>query len=423
MTTEAASQPKSTTANRLLFFDLVRNVAMLSVILYHAVAAYSTMAPWWSVHDGTSVVADFVRQVFDVFMMPVFFFIAGYFVLSSFQKRGLSSFITDKLKRLGIPWLLVMLTIVPLTIYTLQLKGPVSEAVHGFWNYYLARYLGSFGKVYTGMLPPGQITQMHFWYISLLFAFFLVFGISYQVIRKVHRTSRTAVTVEPIAKPATTASIMRALVLFSVLSIVVTFVTMLIFSDTSWVAINLLLQFQPTKVCIYALIFGLGIYAYQRQWFANAPFFRHPGVWAIVSVLLTAGYVSLGQAVFNHPNDSQMISPALLLTFAAIRSFLCPAILIMLVSFAYKYVNRPIAINQKLAANSFNIYMVHFFFVAILQDILMIWPNGPALAKVGIVLLITLPASYGISLLINRFPRGFAAVLMGLFVLAGIAMR
>ena len=102
MITETISQPKTATS-RLLFFDLVRNVALLSVILYHAVAAYSTMVPWWSVHDGTSVLADFVRKVFDVYMMPVFFFVAGYFALPSLQKKGLGSFIRDKFKRLGDP--------------------------------------------------------------------------------------------------------------------------------------------------------------------------------------------------------------------------------------------------------------------------------------------------------------------------------
>jgi peptidoglycan/LPS O-acetylase OafA/YrhL len=33
------------TTGRLLFFDMVRNLAMLSVVLFHAVAAYSTVTP------------------------------------------------------------------------------------------------------------------------------------------------------------------------------------------------------------------------------------------------------------------------------------------------------------------------------------------------------------------------------------------
>ena len=64
------NQLKSTTTSRLYFFDFVRNVAMLAVVVFHAVAAYSTVTPHWYSHDGSSVVADIVRKVFDPVMMP-----------------------------------------------------------------------------------------------------------------------------------------------------------------------------------------------------------------------------------------------------------------------------------------------------------------------------------------------------------------
>ena len=104
----------SSSTNRLLFFDMVRNLAMLSVVLYHAVAAYSTITPHWSVHDGSSMTADMIRQLFDVFMMPVFFFVAGYFALPSLMKQGTWKFLKGKLRRLGVPWVLAILIIVPL---------------------------------------------------------------------------------------------------------------------------------------------------------------------------------------------------------------------------------------------------------------------------------------------------------------------
>jgi hypothetical protein len=64
----------SSSTNRLLFFDMVRNLARGSVVLYHAVAAHSINTPHWSVHDGSSMTADMTRQLFDLFMVPVFFF-------------------------------------------------------------------------------------------------------------------------------------------------------------------------------------------------------------------------------------------------------------------------------------------------------------------------------------------------------------
>ena len=85
-------------------------------------------------------------------------------------------------------------------------------------------------------------------------------------------------------------------------------------------------------------------------------------MWALVSVLLTTGYVFYGQEVFTRQNDSQMISPVLLLAFATIRSFLCPAILIMLVSFAHKYVNRPIAFKSEFSCEFFQYLLSPLYF-------------------------------------------------------------
>jgi hypothetical protein len=287
----------------------------------------------------------------------------------------------------------------------------------GFWHYFATEYLASFGTIRLGMMPAGQITQMHFWYVSLLIAFFVVFGILYRL------TSHKDAVTETTSQPATSAAIMRDLIVFSVLSTVLSFSAMLVFPDMSWITIDLLLQFQPTKACVYALIFGLGVYAYSRQWFSNANFFSRPAIWAVISVALAAVYLFCGQQIFKHIIDSQMLFPSLLLSFTAIRSFLCTAVLIMLVSFTFKYMNRPDAFTRRLASNSFNIYLVHFFFIIFLQNVLMIWGDGPVPAKIAILLLITLPASYGISRLINRFPRGFAGILAGLFILAGMTLR
>jgi hypothetical protein len=51
---------------------------------------------------------------------------------------------------------------------------------------------------------------------------------------------------------------------------------------------------------------------------------------------------------------------------------------------------------------------------------LMIWPGGPAIAKTVIVFLLVLPISYGISRLIDRFPRVFIAGFIVLFILLAL---
>jgi surface polysaccharide O-acyltransferase-like enzyme len=96
---------------------------------------------------------------------------------------------------------------------------------------------------------------------------------------------------------------------------------------------------------------------------------------------------------------------------------------VVFIAYARKFWNRPSLLNQKLSANSYNIYLVHIFFVVFLQDVLMIWPGGPPMAKAAIVFFLVLLISYGISRLIDRFPRGFVIFFLGLFILAIVALH
>jgi hypothetical protein len=193
--------------------------------------------------------------------------------------------------------------------------------------------------------------------------------------------------------------------------------------EMSWLTIDLLLQFQPTSLILYITCFILGVVASSREWFAGDEFPQRLFIWVLTGLLLTAGFFIIGRVVFAHPATSDQLSSVLLLAFSFIRTLLCLAVLVILIAYARRYWNRPSGLNQALAANSYNIYLVHIFFVTALQDILMVWPGGPAMVKAAIVFLVALPISYGISRLIDRFPRGFAIGLFAIFIFVLIAKR
>jgi len=81
---------------RVPFLDNLRYLMILLVLVYHACGAYTSVAPHWLVHDSTSLAADFIRELFDVFMMPLLFFIAGFFAPLSLEKKGTFEFLKDK---------------------------------------------------------------------------------------------------------------------------------------------------------------------------------------------------------------------------------------------------------------------------------------------------------------------------------------
>jgi glucan biosynthesis protein C len=402
----------------ILFFDTVRNLAMLSVVFYHAVAAYSTVTPHWSVHDGSSAIADMVREFFDVYMMPAFFFLAGYFTLPSLSRQGVWKFLTGKFKRIGIPWVLAIFIIIPISIYFTQVKYKPDLVHQSFWHYWIT-YLSDFGTLRIGILGMNRTNQMHFWFLSLLLTFFLVFVLFHVIKGRVDRSSDAF----GIGEPASQGSILWALLITAVLTSLASFVVILLTPYLSWLTVDLLLQFQPINLAIYIASFYLGIFANTRRWFAGNEFPQRLSLWIPAGILLTLGFFLAGRDVFIHHQDSHQLSPGLLFAFSLIRSSLCFALLVIFFAYARRFWSRPSPLNQKLSENSYNIYLVHIFFVVFLQDVLMIWPGGPPMAKAAIVFLVVLPISYGISRLIDRFPRIIIAGFIVLFILLAIFVR
>ena len=85
--------------DRLWFFDNVRSLAVLLVVLFHAGISYSHVVPWWYVVDSSrSLLFDVFTAILAVFIMPILFFAAGYFALPSLQAKGPAEFLKRKFK-------------------------------------------------------------------------------------------------------------------------------------------------------------------------------------------------------------------------------------------------------------------------------------------------------------------------------------
>jgi peptidoglycan/LPS O-acetylase OafA/YrhL len=389
---------------RLYFFDVVRNVTLLAVILFHAVGSYSTVTPHWHNHDGSSVVADVLREVVDAFIMPVFFFISGYFGLASLQRKGVKSFLKGRLRRIGLPWLIAVFVFIPLAEY----NGLTTKS--RFVTYWL-EYVYQTGTPRAVSISSEGPSQMHFWFLSLLLFFLCALCLFYRGSQALHSSAPRA----PERR-----SIRRALLLTGALTSAGHFVSLLFIPFSGWAGIDLLLLFQSTCLFTQAFYFALGAYVYTANWFADG---KPPGslaAWSAALVLLLGGFLLCAQDVYAAPTVSHKLAPVLLLAFACTRSFLCLAILVVLVSSALRYGNRPFPFNQKLAAHSYNVYLVHLTLVVILQVILTSWPGIPPVLKLGIVFFLGTLISVGVSAVMQRYPRGFAGLFVAWFVLTAV---
>jgi peptidoglycan/LPS O-acetylase OafA/YrhL len=381
------TEEQKQTTSRLVSMDFVRVLALFGVILFHASGAYANI-PYWSVQNGTSIVAIDIRELVDVFIMPLFFFLAGYFTLCSLRKKGSWGFFKSKFWELGFAWIVIVILVLPFSWWIVNRHTATGSYLTTWFT-----WIQSAGQTRLGVFEiPAQSVHLHFWFISLLCAFVLVFLLIYKIVGDNFAVKHFSVT-ETVASKRKTA---LALLAFCVVCAIGYFVSLLLVSDASWLTINLFLEFQPSKLFIFVVCFGLGIYAYSKNWFSNGKQIGKLILWAPATILLSAAFLVIGQDVFQNPMTKTALSPAYLLLYASVRSFLLLSVMITVCSLGVRYFSRPSHAISSIADNSYSIYLLHLFFVSTFQDILMIWP-GPIEIKIAMVFGISLLISYSIS--------------------------
>ena len=149
----SSRQAAALASTRLLFIDNLRWVMIMLVVSMHAAVTYSGHGSWYtkeSARLGLPQEMTFVTyQVFlQSFFMGLLFFVAGYFVPGAVDKKGPARFLRDRALRLGVPALLFMLVIQPLTLYY---AAGLWDTDQGFFHQY-ERYIAH-GRFLSGTGP------------------------------------------------------------------------------------------------------------------------------------------------------------------------------------------------------------------------------------------------------------------------------
>src|SRR5438105_7202426 len=135
-TTGAATEARP--APRLLFIDNIRWSMIILVLSMHACDTYSPFGNWYYVDRqkadlGTTLFFGVYQSFLQAFFMAALFFIAGYFSVAAWDRKGFSQFVRDRSIRLGLPTLLYMFVIGPLTQYFLSKTWRTGGFAHQWW--------------------------------------------------------------------------------------------------------------------------------------------------------------------------------------------------------------------------------------------------------------------------------------------------
>jgi len=403
---------------RVIFFDNIRYLMVLLVVVLHSACGYSYYTTWWSVNDENSIFFNYVLGILGVFLMPTLFFIAGYFALPSLLQKGRWLFIRSKLKRLGIPWLLGVVLVSPIINYIHLYSRDYPANLLSLWSIFVNNIKGAL-SFHTGFITSQlQFSHDHFWFISLLFFFFIAFAILHDGKNRWFPGANSS-TKQIVARMK---SILVVVFLVSVLTAVTTFFIYGIFHGTPnrdpWITIGSIIQFQASKIVLYIACFSLGIYAFSKNWFKDGQTPGHLVFWTILSTVLMYSHFKVQTFLMAD------FSIGLALGWVLIRTFLVFTILLALIGFGIKFWNSPSKVNRRFAANSYNIYLLHMLFVIVVQLVLLKWFGISIFFKFGIVALFSILLSYLVSqYAVRPFPKLSVAGIIALFVLLAAVLN
>ena len=353
---------QTTKGNRIYFLDNLRTVIIILVILYHAGGVYESSGSWasfWIVDDAaTNDIAGLLNIVLDIMMMPIMFFISGYLLPLSLKKKNSIELIKAKFKRLMLPWLLAVLTLIPLyKVIFLASRNLPQETWTSYFHF-----------------SSGNISgQGWLWFLPLLFAFNLMY------------LALARFNLLPKKMSVKTAVFALFFIGF------INSLSLDLLQARGWTH-TALLDFQNERVLIYFMMFLFGSLCFHKQVFAqprNKKLFTavNSTLWLPITlyiIFLLYPIITQKEAMISLVIDRSIVW----LSFHA--TLLC--MLYLLLELFRGSFDKPGKIWRELNQNSYNVYIIHVIVLGVI-GLLMLNLAIPSLLKYAILTLSTILVS------------------------------
>jgi len=350
---------------RLVALDHLRGFVVAVVVLHHTILAYCAFGSIDYRHYilSTAPIVDTQRWVgFDImvmlndsFFMPLMFLLSGLFVWNGLVRNGTRAFLAGRILRLGVPFIVSVLTLVPLAYYPSWLQSGGAPGFPAFW----------IAMVTAGPWPSGPP-----WFVGVLLLFDAAIALAFAALGR----PGTVAKARPVPAPRRCFGVFLACLLIAYLPMLAAF------GPSRWIAVGPL-AIQASRIGLYAICFAAGVrfgangLQHDKARFADSLIRQWP-TWALLAAL--AGTTLIGTQIAQMRMGAELphwawlsIHGIALATFCATTCFALPAIFL-------RFCNERSTLWHSLAVSSYGIYLLHYPIVTWLQYALLTAPLNAA---------------------------------------------
>jgi len=352
------NQEKLTTrGKRIYWMDNLRSVIILLVVLYHVGGVYEAAGMWgwfWIVDDPATITwVGIVGIVFDIIVMPAIFFISGYLTPASLKNKTGWEFLIGKFKRLMVPWVIAVITLIPLykVIFIYSRNLPQEH-----WS------------TYFHITNPNS--QNWLWFLPVLFVFDMLYLL----------LSKANIKVPNISLKG---------------AVLGTFLVGLVYSYSiggmlgfrSW-TLTPLIDFENERLLVYFMTFLLGSLCFRQNVFAEKPQSK-----TLYTVANSIAWVPITAHIFArlwpffYPEGFAITPLYRLIWHLSFHLSLLCLMYVMIETFR-RYFDKTGRLWSELNRNSYGVYIIHVIVIGFFGTLLLNL-NLPAVVKYLLLIVLT----------------------------------
>jgi hypothetical protein len=369
-------------ASRNLSLDRARTFLTLVVLLHHAVIPYTHFG-----HTDPASWAGFDAVVLatDSFFMAMFFFLSGLFVWPSLGHKSPRQFVQDRLLRLGLPFAVAALTVIPLAYYAIELRQhPTTGFAEFGWK-----------TVTAGPWPSGPL-----WFVWVLLAFDLTASLLYRISPHLPEPINR-LSLRGFAKPS-------AFFLFLLAVTAIAYVpARLYFGVNHWFEWGPF-SVQASRVLLYAAYFyigaGVGAAHFGRGLLSpDGELAKGSWRWAVATLISYCGLwglIFIKREILGNPDHLPHWYEA---SYGLLFVMFSATMMFTILAFFLRFRRSGWSVLDPLQKDAYGIFLVHYPFALWIQywlyDVQL-----PAIVKVAIGLAFTLAMSWAVTAGLRKIP-------------------